>query len=29
LKGIEIKIFLEVAQHLNFTWRLEKPPWRK
>ena len=21
-----MKIFLEVAQHLNFTWRLEEPP---
>jgi hypothetical protein len=26
LKGIEMKIFLEVAHHLNFTWRLEEPP---
>jgi hypothetical protein len=28
-----MKIFLEVAHHLNFTWRLEEPPeenkWRK
>jgi hypothetical protein len=26
LNGIEMKIFLEVAHHLNFTWRLEEPP---
>jgi len=26
LKGIEMKIFLEVAKQLNFTWRLEEPP---
>jgi hypothetical protein len=25
LNGIEMKIFLEVANHLNFTWRLEEP----
>jgi hypothetical protein len=26
LNGTEMKIFLEVAQHLNFTWRFEEPP---